>query len=70
MRTAIGLLKETRAMVISAIEEMEKAKAKLCEMEEEARNILAELDVQVREAEKNPEMGMPIEFDFVANPDD
>jgi hypothetical protein len=70
MRTAIGLLKETRAVMISAIEEMETAKAKLSEMEVTARDILMDLDAEIREAEKDPAMGMPIEFDFVANPDD
>ena len=70
MRTAIGLLKETRAKMLSAIEEMENAKARISEIEAEARDILTELDAEIREAEKNPAMGMPIEFDFVGNPDD
>jgi hypothetical protein len=32
--------------------------------------MLMELDAEIRDAEKDPAMGMPIEFDFVANPDD
>jgi hypothetical protein len=70
MRTTIGILKETRAMVISAIDEMEKVKANLSEIEGTARQMLMELDAEIRDAEKDPAMGMPIEFDFVANPDD
>lgn len=70
MRTAIGMLKETRAKLIVTLEELERAKGNIAQIEKEAADLLAELDIAVREAESDPEAGMPIGFEFVGNPDD
>jgi hypothetical protein len=69
-RTAIGLLKETRAKALVMLEEVERTRAVLSELEMEAAELLKEVDIAVREAEKDPACGMPIGFEFVGNPDD